>query len=498
MADLPAAPSSWLDFSQGYVNGQTRTMQNLGHIGGTWSANGGSWKPTICGGVWDLENTAITTGNYVELDAGAGNATADAFYEQIGTVDYTLTIGFAFTGAFTVKQNFTYLLASSVLRNNIFNNTTGLNYGNGFQSTDASNLVDGRFYILIITNSWTDGFTRARIYDTVGDAYVGTQNFGDASTFNRNVISYDASNRIARLGSDSNGANSLPAYIGHMAHWEQGMDTTQMDSVVDYYKHKYAPRPTIFTAPSANFTDIETANYGVTITQTTNNSTADYTGNYNTVDVQVNGVTNKRLYVGFKNTASRVFYGDLPVSHIQIIQSNGTSFRTGSIGGVTRAYDFSLENNSLAGGLWRHSSTFTSSDIASSTFDPSTSFTYTNALAIGATKGIWTLATDTGSSYVGAAGGTYGNGYTGLVGSNSGGSILPSNSTGGVSQVGSSYYAFVECNGFSNGNGTFMRTNDTLTVSNGDIIRICYVYAFTTTRSDGLQNLSGTLFLRFA
>jgi len=43
-----------------------------------------------------------------------------------------------------------------------------------------------------------------------------------------------------------------------------------------------------------------------------------------------------------------------------------------------------------------------------------------------------------------------------------------------------------------------MRTNDTLTVSDGDIIRICYVYPFPTSRSDGLQNLSGTLFLRFA
>ena len=189
MADLPAAPNLWLDFSQGYVNGATNVFQNLGHIGGTWSASGGSWKPTICGGVWDLENTTINTGNSIVLDAGASNATYDAFNLQNGTVDYTMTLGFAYTGAFTAKQSFTYILASNTFRVQLYNNVNGLQVGNGYTSGTVSSLVDNRFYIWVVTNSYNDGFTRVRIYDTVSDTYVYNNNFGNISTFNRTPVS---------------------------------------------------------------------------------------------------------------------------------------------------------------------------------------------------------------------------------------------------------------------------------------------------------------------
>ena len=507
MADLPAAPNLWLDFSQGYVNGATNVFQNLGHIGGTWSASGGSWKPTICGGVWDLENTTINTGNSVVLDAGASNATYDAFNLQNGTVDYTMTLGFAYTGAFTAKQSFTYILASNTFRVQLYNNVNGLQVGNGYTSGTVSSLVDNRFYIWVVTNSYNDGFTRVRIYDTVSDTYVYNNNFGNISTFNRTPVSKDYFNtppRIARFGSSWTGSYSAPAYIGHFTHWAQGMTSTQMDSVVDYYKHKYAPRVTITSGGgggggSASYTDIESANYGVTLQQHNHTTTSDYTGGYYTTDVQVQGVTSKYLYVGFKNTASTNYYGDLPIAHIQILQSNGTSFRTGTLSGATRAYDFTFGTGGTLGyQLWRYSSTSTSSDLASSTNDPA-ALAYSSLLTTGAVAGRWTVATGTTSSYVGAADGIYSSaGYAGVTQSTSGGNILPANSVAGVSQSPStSYYAYVECSGFATGSGTWIRSYYQLTVQDGDIIRICYVYPFPNSRSDGLQDLSGTLFLRF-
>ena len=90
-------------------------------------------------------------------------------------------------------------------------------------------------------------------------------------------------------------------------------------------------------AATTSYADIHSANYAVPsnkITYTYGN-TSNNTNNYSVFEVQVevSSTANNStgyLYIGVKNTASTAYYGDLPIGAVQILHSNGTSFRTNS------------------------------------------------------------------------------------------------------------------------------------------------------------------------
>lgn len=510
MANLPGTPSLWLDFSAGIGSSGT-TIQNLGWKGGSFNRTNtygdGVYYPDLNRGVYFLNNSATSSGRTI------------TFNETPSTADYTLCLGFAIKDS-RVYSNLTYfyLLSGNYLRPSIQianNSGTGIfrlfNGSTTFDTTDTSlKPEDGKFYVLVMTNSWHDGYSAVKMYDaTTRVARLNHQFNSNTSYLSFNHRALAGSQQDLRIGGFYSSINTYNTgmYVGNFNYWETGMTEAQLDIIASYYLDKYSQVPNL-NGKGYN-QDVVSANYAIPLKQTNNTSTSDYTGGFNTVDVQVGAVKSKKLYIGFKNTASTAEYGDIAFSHIQILTNTGTSFRTGPIYDTTvRAYDFVLASPSngsysYGNGRWEYMSGTTSDDISLPSNDPSvyTYAVYSPTANNGAVAGRWVTATGTATSYVGAADGTWGNGYTGIAASGqevSGGSILPSNSTGGVSQVSGTYYAYVECSGFTTNHATWMRTFDSLTLEDGDIIRICYLYAMNPNVSGGLQDLNGTLFLRFA
>ena len=175
-----------------------------------------------------------------------------------------------------------------------------------------------------------------------------------------------------------------------------------------------------------------------------------------------------RLYIGMRMRGITSYYHDWSLAIVQILQSNGTSFRTDST--YTNGYDWNaantLSSQFATSGFynWSTSTSFTHSYTA----DPSAH----SYQSIGsATNARWSRGLSTGSGYTGAADGVYSpSGYSG-----GGGSILPASGT--VAQTSSTPFLFTETSGsgYQIGSTTIWLRSPQITVHNGDILRMAYL-----------------------
>ena len=236
--------------------------------------------------------------------------------------------------------------------------------------------------------------------------------------------------------------------------------------------------------------DIYTSNYSPDIVVNYTSTTSDSTANFNVLSLQV-AVTGSgsseeaRLYIGQKNTAPTSWQGDFCIAAVQILQSNGTSFRTGT--GYTAGYDWNFGNgNSTYGyGDWGT----TQAEITNESSDPWT-YSYHDIGSSSSTRR-WAAVSGTSSSYVGADGGIWSpSGYSG-----GGGSILPEGTANIAQSSSTTEYLFAECSGTDTGDFFWLESPE-ITVHNGDIIRLCYGGTNGQNSTTGLQ-ASDTLRFRF-
>jgi len=236
--------------------------------------------------------------------------------------------------------------------------------------------------------------------------------------------------------------------------------------------------------------DIYTSNYSPNIVVNYTSATADSTANFNVLSLQV-AVTGSgssdtgRLYIGQKNTAPTSWQGDFCIAAVQILQSNGTSFRSGS--GYTSGYDwnFGNGNNTYGYGDWGT----TQAEITNESSNPWT-YSYHDIGSSSSTRR-WAAVSGTSSSYVGADGGVWSpSGYSG-----GGGSILPEGTANIAQSSSTTEYLFAECSGTDTGDFFWLESPE-ITVHNGDIIRLCYGGTNGQSSTTGLQ-ASDTLRFRF-
>ena len=236
--------------------------------------------------------------------------------------------------------------------------------------------------------------------------------------------------------------------------------------------------------------DIYTSNYSPDIVVNYTSATADSTANFNVLSLQV-AVTGSgssdtgRLYIGQKNTAPTSWQGDFCIAAVQILQSNGTSYRSGA--GYSAGYDWNFGDGNTTYGYANWGTTH-----ATITNESSNPWTYSYH-DIGSSPSVrrFAASASTSSSYVGADGGIWSpTGYSG-----GGGSILPEG-TGNIAQSSSTtLYLFAECSGSNTGDFFWLESPE-ITVHNGDIIRFCYGGTNGQSSTTGLQ-ASDTLRFRF-
>lgn len=236
--------------------------------------------------------------------------------------------------------------------------------------------------------------------------------------------------------------------------------------------------------------DIYTSNYSPDIVVNYTSATGDSQANFNVLSLQV-AVTGSgssdtgRLYIGQKNTAPTSWQGDFCIAAVQILQSNGTSFRSGS--GYTQGYDwnFGNGNNTYGYGDWGT----TQAEITNESSNPWT-YSYHDIGSSSSTRR-WAAVSGTSSSYVGADGGIWSpSGYSG-----GGGSILPAGTANIAQSSSTTLYLFAECSGTDTGDFFWLESPE-ITVHNGDIIRLCYGGTNGQSSTTGLQ-ASDTLRFRF-
>ena len=257
--------------------------------------------------------------------------------------------------------------------------------------------------------------------------------------------------------------------------------------------------------------NIYSANYAINSLTTLYGQIKNNTNPYSVVEVQANissstGVVRGKLYIGFHNTASTTFYGDLPIAGVQILQPNGTVIRNPQPG-VEYGYCWNFAIAGDRSDWWTTDSSQTGESVITSTTatpasDPVTGdpgyYTIGSTPSSGVRKFSSILSTtSSGSSNVGARRGIPSSIYTG---DDSTTSILPVGSAN-VAQSGTSGtdgYIFSECSGgTSAGAVTWLQSAGSLDLYNGDRIRICYFGGGNgRTSSNGLQP-NGSLYIRF-
>jgi hypothetical protein len=276
---------------------------------------------------------------------------------------------------------------------------------------------------------------------------------------------------------------------------------------------------------SSSYVDIHSANYAVPsskLTFTYGNG-SNQTTNFSVFEVQVE-VTDSgssstgHLYIGFRNTAGEgatwgyPYYGDLPIGAVQILQSNGTSFRTDDYSNGD--WNFAFGNHNPGGGVaakgyyeWSttdssQGSTGIITDKTLNPGDPSNGFEF-YTIETSHTNGERRFSYDTNgtvSSHVGAAQGVDTDSYPGDMSA-----VLPVG-TENIPQDSASDdggYLYMEASSTSTGNLVWLNapeaTNGSaiLTVHNGDRIRIAYYGGSNgITAAKGLQP-SDCIFLRW-
>ena len=236
--------------------------------------------------------------------------------------------------------------------------------------------------------------------------------------------------------------------------------------------------------------DIYTSNYSPNIVVNYTSATADSTANFNVLSLQV-AVTGSgssdtgRLYIGQKNTAPTSWQGDFCIAAVQILQSNGTSYRSGA--GYSAGYDWNFGDGNTTYGYANWGTT-----QATITNESSNPWTYSyHDIGSSPSARRFAASASTSSSYVGADGGIWSpTGYSG-----GGGSILPEG-TGNIAQSSSTtLYLYAECSGSNTGDFFWLESPE-ITVHNGDIIRFCYGGTNGQSSTTGLQ-AADTLRFRF-
>ena len=247
--------------------------------------------------------------------------------------------------------------------------------------------------------------------------------------------------------------------------------------------------------PTSSNADIHSANYMVTLGTLLYGQSSNNGNNYSVVEVQAEfsssaTVGDGYLYIGFRNSATTKYYGDLPIAGIQILRANGTTI-VNPQPDVEFGYcwNFAISSN-------REEWITTRDTITSNTASPATPVYYTIGTSATARR-FSSTTTGTGSSYVGAARGISSSTYTG----NDDTTTILAVGTANISQSGSSSdgYIFTETSGMDTGNLTWLKYdgNAMNVLQNGDRIRICYFGGGNgANSSNGLQT-TNSLYLRY-
>lgn len=231
------------------------------------------------------------------------------------------------------------------------------------------------------------------------------------------------------------------------------------------------------------------ANTSVDITTSWTAGTSDSTASYDYFNHQMavtggSATQTGNLYIGLRIRGSIAYFHDFCLSHVQVVNSAGTAFRTDST--YTSGYDWNFHNTGSTNGVgaWTRAS-----GLSTYTTDPST-LTYGT---IGtAQNGVWLRQSNTSSSYTGAADGTYNVSQH----SGGGGSFI----TGSVSQASNTYFLFTETSGsgYTIGTSTLWLKSPAMTLHHNDRLRMSYLAVGGSNSISGL-GLRGddVLYFRF-
>lgn len=226
-------------------------------------------------------------------------------------------------------------------------------------------------------------------------------------------------------------------------------------------------------------------------TSISNDSTNAYNIFHQSMSVTGGTSVTGRLYIGMRMRGVTSYYHDFCIAIVQIVQSNGSSFRTDST--YTNGYDWnsrdtlSAQYQASSFYNWETSTGFTHAY----TTDPSTLSFTTLATASNAR---WGRGMSTGSSYTGADNGVYSpSGYSG-----GGGSVLQQSGT--VSQTSGTPFLYTETSGsgYQIGNTTIWLRSPEITVYNGDILKMLYLGIGGNSSTNGLGRYDDdTIYFRF-
>lgn len=484
------SPTFWYDFSIGTRHKTGYDLSGNSYSGSSFSPSAqldSAWEASTYGGMLHLDNSS-SSGGYVFRGPDVSFSSGDGFVHM----------GFLYqsmNSTFNVIIGGNYSPASKYWRVGI--STSGFLHiaANGSQYAFNSQLLSGRRYILSVrfqyTGGNTSGFGVATLRDHLGNVY--------STGFNTNTqVSSTRQIGIGTYGLSNYGSYTPNIKVGHVLAYtsELGSNGDVIETLLNaYYSRKYQFN---LSAGGLEPQNIYSGNASFPINITFQGTTAaDADTPYSVLEKRINVTSSGssatgRLYIGVRNYASTTFYGDLAISHLQIINpSNPLSFafRTGTISGATRAYDFNFHNSTLGYSLF---ATTTAASQTSISTNPST-YSY-STVSTAATVNRFSAGFSTGSSYTGANNGTYTSTYSGLgVNTTTGGSFLK---VGSHSQPqGSSVrFLFPESSGMTRYHITWLRSPQ-LTVHNGDIIRLAYL-ATSPVSSAGLRQ-TGTLYFRW-
>ncbi len=251
--------------------------------------------------------------------------------------------------------------------------------------------------------------------------------------------------------------------------------------------------------PTAGNIDIHSANHMITLGTLLYGQSSNNSNPYSVVEVQMEvsssaSYADGDLYIGFRNTASTSYYGDLPIAAVQILQSDGSTVRVTDWQNCT--WNFALGNTQAGYADW--ATTRYEDTLESNPENASGGYYGCPTNCIDDSKDRWRFSfTDNGTSSgsVGAARGISSSTYTGNPSTTS---ILPVG-TANVRQTSSSSYGylFAECSSTSQYDVTWLALYATGNIYNGDRIRICYFGGGNgQSSSNGLQT-TNSLYLRF-
>jgi len=200
-----------------------------------------------------------------------------------------------------------------------------------------------------------------------------------------------------------------------------------------------------------------------TINIVTVTSTADYTGNFDVIDISVPSTYSgsARIYLGFRITAPTTYVNDICVGAVQHLNSSANTLKNG----------WSWGTNSNTSQSWQYSD----GQLFTNAGDSFASIVSRTWLTLGSIDSYTRISTasGTGSSYTGALGGVspnYGSGSASPT-------ILPTgnNSVPQVTNVntGDGYYIYREASGSTRYSTAWCRS-PSVTFAGSDKIRVCY------------------------